>query len=228
VKTLLSLAIVLGSVVCVAAQPISLRADAGRILYGDLYGSGDRGVVVLAHGGYSSRASWRPTAEAIGAQGFHVLVIEAGAAADFAAGKETPCLSDAVCQSKDVLAAVAHLRRLGARTISLIGGSMGGAAVAHAAIDAGQEAIESVVLLAPAEVAAPEKIPGRKLFITAERDANSAGRRLPGIKAQYARARQPKELVLVEGSAHGQNMFTTPQGADVLRDIVRFLKNGRP
>jgi alpha-beta hydrolase superfamily lysophospholipase len=227
-RAMLGMAIVLGSVLCADAQSISIRSNAGRILYADLYGSGDRGVVVLAHGGYSSRVSWKPTAEAISAQGFQVVVVEAGAAADLAAGKETPCLYDEVCQSKDVLAAVAHLRRLGAKTISLIGGSMGGASVAQAAIDAAPGTIDSLVLLAPAAVAAPEKIPGRKLFITAERDANSAGLRLPGIKAHYARARPPKEFVLVEGSAHGQHLFTTPQGPGVLRDILRFLKNGRP
>jgi pimeloyl-ACP methyl ester carboxylesterase len=133
-------------------------------------------------------------------------------------------MSDDVCQSRDVLAAIRHLQRLGAKTISLIGGSLGGAAVALAAIDAGPQAIESLVLLAPAAVVAPEKIPGRKLFITARNDANSAGLRLPGIRAQYARARTPKEFTLVEGSAHGQNILSTPEGAAVLRDIIRFVK----
>jgi pimeloyl-ACP methyl ester carboxylesterase len=127
-----------------------------------------------------------------------------------------------------VLAAVAHLRRLGAQQISLVGGSMGGAAVARAAIDAAPRAIESLVLLAPASMAAPEKIPGRKLFITAEDDANSAGLRLPGIKAQYARAKAPKEFTLLKGSAHGQRVFSAPEGQAVLGDVIRFLKNGRP
>lgn len=208
----------------VAARSVSFRAGDARLLYGDEYGSGNRGVVILAHGGYSSRASWKPAAEALEAEGFHVLVFESRGAADYAAGKETPCLSDEVCQSRDVVAAIRHMRRLGATTISLVGGSLGGAAVALAAIDAGQRSIDGIVLLAPAAITAPEKIPARLLFIAARNDANAAGLRLPGIREQYARVRSPKEFTLVEGSAHGQLILSAPDGAAVIRDIVRFLK----
>ncbi|MBY0496048.1 MAG: alpha/beta hydrolase [Cyanobacteria bacterium] len=127
-------------------------------------------------------------------------------------------------EHRDVVAAIRHLRTSGAKRISLIGGSLGGAAVTLAAIETGADAIDGIVLLAPAEIAAPEKIPARLLFITARDDANSAGLRLLGIRAQYARARQPKEFILVEGAAHGQNILSTPEGAAVLADIVRFLK----
>ena len=215
---------IVGSVLASDAEPISFRAADGRLLYGDVYGTGDHGVVVLAHGGYSTRASWKPAAETLAAEQFRVLVFESRGAADFAAGNETACLSDEVCQSRDVVAAVRHLRTLGAKRLSLIGGSLGAAAVALAAIDAGPQAIESLVLMAPAAVVAPENIPGRKLVITARNDANAAGLRLPGIRAQYARAKQPKEFVLLEGSAHGQNILTTAQGPAVLARIARFLK----
>jgi alpha-beta hydrolase superfamily lysophospholipase len=215
---------VLALIVSLTAESTAFRAADGRLLYGDVYGTGDRGVVILAHGGYSSRASWQPTAEALQAAGFHVVVFESRGAADFAAGKETPCLSDEVCQARDVLAAIRHLRRLGATTVSLVGGSLGGAAIALAAIDSGPLGIDGLVLLAPAAIVAPEKVPGRKLFITARGDANAAGLRLPGIQAQYARARPPKAFKLVDGSAHGQNILATPLGAEVLQDIIRFLE----
>ncbi len=217
-------AIVVLSMLALAAQAVSFRAGDGRLLYGDEYGSGDRGVVILAHGGYSSRASWKPTAEVLEAEGFHVLVFESRGAADYAVGKETPCMSDAACQSRDVVAAIRHMRRLGATTISLVGGSLGGAAVALAAIEAGPKVIDGVVLLAPAAITSPEKIPARLLFITARNDANAAGLRLPGIREQYARVRSPKEFKLVEGSAHGQLILSASDGAAVIRDIVRFLK----
>jgi pimeloyl-ACP methyl ester carboxylesterase len=222
-RALMIAAAVGGSAPAADSEAVAFRAADARLLYGDLYGTGDRGVVILAHGGYSTRASWKPAADALAAAQFRVLVFESRGAADFAAGKETPCLSDDVCQSKDVVAAIRHLQRLGVKTISLIGGSLGGAAVALAAIDAGPRTVESLVLMAPAAVAAPEKIPGRKLFVTARSDANSAGLRLPGIQAQYARARPQKELMLIDGSAHGQNILATPQGAAVLQHIGRFL-----
>jgi pimeloyl-ACP methyl ester carboxylesterase len=209
------------------AQAIAFRAGDGRLLYGDVYGSGDRGVVILAHGGYSSRASWKDTAEALRNARFHVLVFESRGAADLAAGRETPCLSDEVCQSKDVVSAIRQLQELGATSVALIGGSLGGAAVALAAIETGPRVVESLVLLAPAEVPAPEMIPSRKLFIVSRNDANAAGLRLPGIRAQFARAQPPKEFKLLEGSAHGQQMLFTPDGAALCRDIIRFLENGR-
>jgi pimeloyl-ACP methyl ester carboxylesterase len=226
IRTLLTASMVLLSVAA-AAQPISLRAADGRLLYGDLYGGGQRGVVILAHGGYSNRASWKPAAAKIAAAGFHVLVVESRAAADLAAGKDTPCLGDEKCQARDVVSAIGYLKRLGSRSISLIGGSLGGAAVAQAAIDA-PAGIDAIVLLAPAAVAEPARIPGRKLFVTAANDANSAGLRLPGIKAQYARVRQPKEFVQVDGAAHGQLIFDSPQGPGALSTILRFLQNAKP
>ena len=227
--------IVVVSMLAVAAQSVSFRAGDGRLLYGDAYGSGDRGVVILAHGGYSSRASWKPTAEVLEAEGFHVLIFESRGAADFAAGKETPCLSDEVCQSRDVVAAIRHMRRLGARTISLVGGSLGGAAVALAAIDAGPRSIDSVVLLAPAAIAAPEKIPVRLLFIAARNDANAAGLRLPGIREQSrtcpvtqgvparrgfgARAAHPVGAGRRRGDSRHRPV---PQGPNATEDVIYF------
>jgi hypothetical protein len=100
---------------------------------------------------------------------------------------------------------------------------MGGAAVAQASVQAGAREIDRVVLLAPAEIATPEKIPGRKLFLIARADANSAGPRLPQVRAQFNRAPQPKSLVILEGSAHGQRIFQTEQRDRALQMIVGFL-----
>ena len=47
--------------------------------------------------------------------------------------------------------------------------------------------------------------------------------RLPSIRDQYERAPDPKELVILDGSAHAQHMFSTDQGPRLLSDILRFL-----
>ena len=57
-----------------------------------------------------------------------------------------------------------------------------------------------LVLLAASGIEEPEKLGGRKLFITARDDANDAGPRLPGIRAGYERAPEPKKLVILDGS----------------------------
>jgi hypothetical protein len=61
------------------------------------------------------------------------------------------------------------------------------------------------------------------LFIVARDDSNGSGPRLPGIRAQYERAPQPKQLIVLDGSAHAQFLFQTDQNARVIHEIVRFL-----
>jgi hypothetical protein len=65
---------------------------------------------------------------------------------------------------------------------------------------------------------------GRKLFTVARGDVGPGGvLRLPGIREQYERAPEPKEWLLLEGSAHAQAIFDTPDGERLVREILRFL-----
>ncbi len=61
------------------------------------------------------------------------------------------------------------------------------------------------------------------MFIVAQDDANSAGLRLPGIRSQYERAPQPKELIGLPRSAHAQFLFQTNQADRGMQEILRFL-----
>jgi hypothetical protein len=54
-------------------------------------------------------------------------------------------------------------------------------------------------------------------------DANDSGR-LPGIRAQFEKAPEPKELIVLDGSAHSRFLFQTDQRARVMREIVPFLE----
>jgi hypothetical protein len=47
--------------------------------------------------------------------------------------------------------------------------------------------------------------------------------RLPQIREQYEKASGPKELVLLDGSAHAQFIFQTDQGERLMHEILRFL-----
>jgi hypothetical protein len=67
----------------------------------------------------------------------------------------------------------------------------------------------------------PEKLKVRKLFIVARDDANDDGPRLPKIRANYERASDPKELIILNGSGYAQFLFQTDQGERVMREIVR-------
>jgi alpha-beta hydrolase superfamily lysophospholipase len=54
-------------------------------------------------------------------------------------------------------------------------------------------------------------------------DASADGPRLPGIRAQYERAPSPKQLIVLDGSAHAQFLFQTDQRARVTKEILKFL-----
>jgi dienelactone hydrolase len=221
---LLALGLVCGVTTRTAAQSaIAIRAEDGGVVLADRYGSGDRGVV-LAHGGRFDRTSWKPQALVLAGMGFRVIAIDFRAAVEARKGRETPCLYDAVCLAKDVVAAVRHLSRTGAKTVSIVGGSLGGGAAAQATIDATPGEIDRIVLLAHMSIDTPEKMRGRKLFIVARNDRDGNDRpRLDGIRQQYEQAPGPKELVVLEGSAHAQFVFQTDQARPLMREIVRFL-----
>jgi pimeloyl-ACP methyl ester carboxylesterase len=101
---------------------------------------------------------------------------------------------------------------------------MGGGAAGAAIIGSPAGLVHRLVLLgtAPDGDAAQLKCPS--LFIVARNDANDEGPRLPRIRAQFARAPQPKRLVIVDGSAHAQFMFKTAQRERVMNEIMRFLQ----
>jgi len=68
-----------------------------------------------------------------------------------------------------------------------------------------------------------KKIKGRKLFIVARDDANDEGPQLPKIRANFEKLSGPKELLILDGSAHAQFLFATDQRDRLLREILHFL-----
>jgi pimeloyl-ACP methyl ester carboxylesterase len=200
---------------------VSFSTQDGGLIYADLYGSGSRGIV-LAHGGRFNKESWKPQAEAIAAAGFHVLAF------DFRGYGQSrgPGQSDIYTAplQLDVLAAVHYLHTNGAKTVSVVGGSMGGGAAADATVVAGPGEIDRIVELGGAAWKfPPEKIKGRKLIIVARDDASEDGPRLPKIQSDYEKMPEPKQLIILAGSAHAQFLFQTDQGERVMQEILRFL-----
>ena len=201
-----------------AQEHVSFPTQDGWIIHGDLYGTGDR-AVVLAHGGRFEKGSWQKQAL--------VLVTSA-----------RPSTSTARRSRR-------RRRRRRARTagpavdapLPLVpdDGRSGGHGVGgRGELDVGGDAAADTVAAAPGEIdrlvllgsgayGQPEKWKTRKLFIVARDDANDAGPRLPKIRAHYEKAPDPKELIVVDGSAHAQFLFQTDQGERVMREILRFL-----
>ena len=123
----------------------------------------------------------------------------------------------------DVLAAVAYLHDKGIKSVSAIGGSMGGDAVGEADARSAAGEFDRVVFLGSSGGDFPTKLKGRKLFVVARYDKSGSGLRLPEISSHYAKAPQPKKLIVLDGSAHAQFLFDTDQGPHVMETILRFV-----
>ena len=213
-------AVVLAGLTC-AQTHVSFPTQDGWTIYADRYGTGNR-CVVLAHGGQFEKRSWEKQAQALVKAGFCALAIDLRG---FGLSKEGPPAVRADFGSPlDVLAAVRYLHEHGAKTVSIVGASMGGDAAEGALGQAMPGEIDRVVLLAHGAYGPPERMKGRKLFIVSRNDLGSDDKpRLDRIRAQYEKAPDPKELVILEGSAHAQSIFQTDQGDRLMREILRFL-----
>jgi len=213
------LALVLSMLVA-AQQTTSFPTEDGGRVCADVYGQGTR-AVVLAHGGRFNKESWREQARALVSEGFRVLAIDfRGFGCSTGPGQAD---FDHAPFENDVIAAVHYLKVHDAKTVSVIGGSFGGGAAGDASIKSAPGEIDRIVFLGAAPNLSAEKLKSRALFIVARDDANDSGPRLPGIRAQYEKAPQPKQLIVLDGSAHAQFLFQTDQSARVMREILRFL-----
>lgn len=214
------LASLLLAISAITPQHVSFPTADGGTVNADVYGTGERGVV-LAHGGQFNKESWEKQAQILAQNGFRVMAFDFRGFGQ-SRGPRSKARGEGV--EYDVLAAVRYLHATGAKTVSVIGASFGGAAAADASIISEPGEIDRLVLLAGWTDNPPGKIKGRKLFIVARDDSDGGGDfRLPHIRANYEKAVGPKELIILDGSAHAQSLFATDQADRLMREILRFL-----
>ena len=216
-------AILVGSRAAAAQTTVSFPTSDGGVVFADLYGTGEKGLV-LAHGGRFNKESWSGQAPQFVAAGFRVLAIDfRGYGKSHGPGDADPLGAPL---DLDVLAAVRYLRQTGAKSVSIVGGSMGGGAAGAASIalqPGERRLIDRLVMLGSAPYGPAEKLTSASLWIVARDDSSGDGPRLPGIRAQYEKAPEPKKLIVLDGSAHAQYLFQTDQGGRVMDEILRFL-----
>lgn len=208
----------------VKIQHLSFATEDGGLIYADLYGEGDRGVV-LAHGGRFTKESWQPQAQQLAIAGFHVLAFDFRGFGQSHGPGDSDMFTAPVWL--DVLAAVRYLRKNGAKTVEIVGGSFGGGAAADASVASQPGEINGLVLLAADWNGPAERIKAPLLVIVARDDANDEGLRLPRIRAWFEKVRQPKKLLVLEGSAHAQFLFQTDQSDQAMREVLQFLSSNQ-
>ena len=202
-------------------EHLTFPTEDGGTISADLYGKGDR-AILLTHGGRFNKESWEKQAHIFMKSGFRVLAMDfRGYGQSKGPGQADPMSAPL---HLDVLAGVRYLRTTGAKTVSIVGGSMGGTAAATASIQAKSGEIDRIVLLGAACDCIPEKLNVRKLFIVSRDDTRGDGVvRLTKIREQFEKSPEPKKLVILEGSAHAQALFETDQSEKLLNEILQFL-----
>ncbi len=214
-RNLFAIVVAITAVVIAQAESpklVSFATDDGGKVFAHHYGKSAH-AVVLAHGAVFDKESWSSQAKRLAADGFEVLAIDFRGYGDSVAGSNGGALE------LDVLAAVRYLKAQGNEKVSVVGGSMGGGAAATAATMAKPGEIDKLVLLAAGSVSKPQKLTGDVLFIVSEGDGVSSA-----AKGHYKHAPEPKELVLLPGSAHAQHIFKTDQGDALMARIVSHLR----
>ena len=177
--------------------------------------------VVVIHGWFWDHRVFEPIYDCIDGERFTYALIDIrGYGKSRGPGQSDPLSAPLYL---DVLAAVRHLRKMGAKSVSVVGGSMGGGAAGDASIASQPGEIDRLVLLGASPNGPAEKLNSSTLFIVARHDANEDGPRLPRIREQYEKAPQPKALIILDGSAHAQFLFQTDQAERVMREILQFI-----
>jgi dienelactone hydrolase len=213
-----ALAFLLLTGLAAAQEQVSFLTPDGYRLHADLYGAGDR-AVLLVHGGRFNKESWDKQAQTLAKAGFRVLAIDFRGYGQTVAGTQTTDDKS----YPDVLAAIRYLRANGVKSVSVVGASMGGDAAADAAVDAHPGEIDRIIFLASDGGSAPERLQGRKLFIFSRNDQGSDGLRSRAISEHYSRAPEPKKMIVLEGSAHAQFIFESAQGSPLMKEMLSFL-----
>ena len=161
-----------------AQEGVSFPTQDGGLIFADVYGEGTH-AIVLAHGARYDKESWSAEARELAEAGFRVLAIDfRGYGESKGPGQEDPLSAPL---HLDVLAAVRYLRAQGAETVSVVGGSMGGYSAADASAESEPGEIDRLVVLGAGAGSSPEKLTGRKLFITARECLYRIRVNVPGI-----------------------------------------------
>jgi alpha-beta hydrolase superfamily lysophospholipase len=202
---------------------VTFPTEDGGAVTGHLYGRGKRGVV-LVHGGRYRKESWRQQANLLTDAGFRVLSIDLRGFGNSKGPGHEDVYSAPL--HLDVLAAVRYLREQGARSVAVIGGSLGGGAGADAVTEARPGEIDRLITLGGLMWnKSPEKVNVPLLVIITKDDASGSGPRLPGIQASFDKIPPgQKRIEILEGSAHAQAMFETNDSDLIMEMIIKFLR----
>lgn len=196
------------------AATITLQTADGVGLHAVEAGRGRHAVLLLHDQGRTS-ADWRLFADKLEAKGYRVLML------DLRGHGESASILDATepdwaAMQADAKAAIAHLRKRGAKKISIVGAGLGAnIGVEVAAADPG---ITSLVLLSPGLNIKGYK-PSKAVAAYGERPmllAAASGDQVASATVKYlgTQAEGPSRSVVLDGSASGTDLLDDNPGLE--------------
>ncbi len=183
--------------------------DGGKIEAARFKAEGKK-MVIFAHGAIFNKESWYFLAKEFQAKGVTALPIDFRGYGNSVAGSTDKKLYD-------ILGAIAYAEEQGFNDISIVGASMGGAAVLSA-FAYKQTGVSKVVLLAPAG-GPPIKSGDMDKFFVVSKEEGLYQR----VKQLYADSKDPKRLKEYAGNSHAQHLFKTNNAEGLKILIVDFI-----
>ena len=168
-------------------------------------------VVIFAHGAVFNKESWYFLAEKLQAKGVASLSINFRGYGNSKTGTSNNL-------AFDILGAIDYLKDQGYKNISLVGGSMGGAAILNALEIKTNESLKKVVLLSPAGGHAITSNSIEKLIVVSKDEGLYAK-----VNAIFDASANPKATKIYLGSYHAQHMFKSNYAEELTDLIVGFL-----
>jgi len=211
-------------------ERVTFSTADGLELGGTFYPARGGVAVVFTHMGFATQGSWRDFAERIRERGFPALTFDfRGYGRSYNDGvllnADWPTRHSAY--AVDARAAIQWVRGQGYTRILCIGADMGGTACINAALT---EEIEGFVVVGseyvsgegapvyPDDLVIPD---AQKLFITTELDEE---RYVQSIQMLYDQSPEPRDLVVLPGSAHGTGILFTSQEDAFIESLLSFLR----
>lgn len=216
---------------------VRFQASDGVKLEGRVFGTGTTGIV-LAHGNdEGGQGTWFDFAPVLAKSGYRVLTFDFGG---FCPGGSYGCsggprnLTDTWL---DVAAATQYLQAQGVTKVFLIGASLGAHSVLWGASRPGFDVAGVVAISGPQNaLGGPElhydltpdvlqQIQERKLFMAGTQDVEEGYSPAADAKAMYAASNEPKQLALLDTTAHGAAMLAagTPTGDEAIGQVLAFI-----
>ncbi len=192
---------------------IQFTTTDGASIEADLFAAGKDKAVIFAHGAIFNKESWYFLALKLQKEGLTGLSINFRG---YGKSKKGTTSNRAL----DVLGAITYLQNNGYKSIVIVGGSMGGAAVVNALNTNYNTIVTKVVLMAPAGGKALTYKSLDKLFIVSQ-DEGLYKR----VTTLYNNSVNPKKLRVYKGRYHAQHMFKAKYAKSLVKEIITFIKS---